>query len=146
MFNKIKKYTILKPAIMIFSLSILILCSCYQNKSPKVLSFREKFNQYYQEWKDETHLSYHSDTGWYISMPSFRKIVRLGMDAIPLIEEKIKKDKQTNWENGDFILAYAVVEIYGWDKTDFYTPEKIIGEQGFCDNVLKRLEEIKVKQ
>jgi len=146
MFNKIKGYKILKSVITIFSLFVMVLCSCSQDKSPKILSVKEKFNQYYQEWKVDTHMSIHSDTGWYTSRPSFRKIVGLGMDAIPLIEEKLKRDKQSNWENGDFFLAYAVVEIYGWDTADFYTPGKIIGEQGFCDNVLKRLEEIKLKQ
>ena len=146
MFNKIKIYTILKPSIIIFSLFILILCSCSQDKSPKILSLREQFNQYYQEWKDETYLSIHSDTGWYISRPNFRQIVGLGTKIIPLIEEKLKEDKLSNGENGDFFLAYAVVEIYGWDIADFYTRGEIIGEQGFRDNVLKRLEEIKLKQ
>ena len=106
-YGKIKKYTILKPAIISFSLSILILCSCSRDKSPKVLSLEEKFNQYYQEWKDETHLSVHSDTGWYTSRSSFRKIVGLGMDAIPLIEEKKDSYFEAALSYSDITQLYA---------------------------------------
>ena len=113
----------------------------YREKKKSNKSVEKKFNQYYQDWKKETHLSEHSDTGWYTSRPSFRKIVGLGMDVLPLLEKKLKEDKLNT--GGDFFLAFAVVEICGWNKADFYSLGKIIGEQGFRDNVLKKLDKIK---
>nr|BDD45890.1 hypothetical protein 19 [Candidatus Hydrogenedentota bacterium] len=108
---------------------------CSKSNSQK--SVEQEFESYYQAWKAETHNSIHSDTPWYTSRPSFRSIVALGPAAVPFLKAKLEEDQKHG--NGDFFLASAVVEIYGWDRSDFYEEGKIIGEQGFRDNVLKRL-------
>jgi hypothetical protein len=132
--------------IIMVGLPCLTSCNYCDRRPGSVLSVEKKINQYYQDWKKETHWSGHSDTSWYTSRPGFRKIVGLGSDALPFLEKKLKEDKLNEWKNGDFFLAFGVVEIYGWNRSDFYEPGKIIGEQGFANNVLKRLENIKTKK
>ena len=100
---------------------------------------------HYQTWKEETHLSMHSDSPWYTSRPSFRHIVGFGSNAIPFLRRKLKEDQSNGWENGDFFLATAVVEIYDWNTAEFYESGKTIGEQEFADNVLNKLEFIQTR-
>lgn len=107
------------------------------NRSDSQKSVAQEFESYYQAWKAETRNSIHSDTPWYTSRPNFRNIVALGPAAVPFLKAKLEEDQKH--ENGDCVLASAVVEIYGWERSDFYEEGKIIGEQGFRDNVLKRL-------
>jgi hypothetical protein len=63
-------------------------------------------------------------------LPSYRKIVALGKPALPALEQKMVEDKGL-----DFMLAFAVVEICGWDRQEFQSGS----EQEFRDLVLRKL-------
>jgi hypothetical protein len=70
------------------------------------------------------------------NLSSFHQIVKLGRPALPYIKEKMAKG------NGEFILAYAVIEILGWKRSDFSTPS----EQKFRDRVIERMKSEKIAQ
>lgn len=71
-----------------------------------------------------------SRTGDYVALPSFREIVALGEPAVPLLAQQMARD-----EGLDFMLAYAVLEIRGWDRREFVGGS----EQDLRDQVLARL-------
>lgn len=92
-----------------------------------------QFVRLHAKWMQEAKaISHSSITGDYINLPGYRAIVALGGPALPLLEQKLADGKGL-----DFMLAYAVVEICQWDKTEFRGG---LGEQDFAAKVLKKLQ------
>jgi hypothetical protein len=91
-----------------------------------------EFERVYAAWHQEAQAILQSSMTYdYIRLPSYRKFVGLGGAAVPALERKMTEDKGL-----DFMLAYAVVEICGWDLREFRGGG---GGQGFRDLVLRRL-------
>ena len=98
--------------------------------SPEAKTIAE-FDRLYSAWNQECEkIRFSSNTYEYIGLPSYRKIVALGKPALPSLERKMAEDKGL-----DFMLAFAAVEICGWDKREFQGG----GEQDFRDRVLRKL-------
>ena len=90
-----------------------------------------EFERWYAAWHDESQtIRNSSNTYDYIGLPSYRRIVALGSPALPALEQKMVEDKGL-----DFMLAFAVVEICGWDRQEFRGGS----EQEFRDRVLRKL-------
>ena len=90
-----------------------------------------KFGQFYRTWHRQSEaIRYSSNTRDYVSLPAYRSIVDLGQAALPFLEKKLAQDR-----DGDFMLAYAVVEICGWDRQAFASES----EQAFRDKILRKL-------
>src|ERR1039457_3284342 len=69
----------------------------------------------YLAWHQECErICYSSNTYDYIGLPSYRKIVAIDKPALPFLQQKMSEDRGL-----DFMLAFAAVEISGWDKRDF---------------------------
>lgn len=89
------------------------------------------FERLYSAWHQEAEkIRLSSNTYDYIGLPSYRKIVAMGKPALPALEQKLAEDK-----GRDFFLAFAVVEICGWDRREFRGGS----EQEFRDRVLRKL-------
>jgi hypothetical protein len=94
-------------------------------------SVQNQFDREYAEWqkqRENSSVRYSSNTKDYVALPAFRSIVALGRPALPYLKEQMKTD---------FMLAYAVAEICGWQRTDF----PAYGEQDFRDMVLEKMAE-----
>jgi hypothetical protein len=105
--------------------------------SPKSDEVKRKFDLYYASWMKECErpeVVTSSQSYTYTNLSSFRNIVALGRPALPYLKEKMEK--------GNFLLAYAVIEILGWTRSDFHTDT----EQGFRDMVLERMKPEKIAQ
>ena len=90
-----------------------------------------KFERLYRTWHRQSEaIRYSSNTRDYVALPAYREIVGLGQAAIPFLEKKLSQDG-----DGDFMLAYAVVEICGWDRQAFASDS----EQAFRDKILRKL-------
>jgi hypothetical protein len=75
---------------------------------------RSDFDALYVAWHRESAvIAVSSRTGDYVGLPSYRKIVALGPVAVPYIAEKLSGDS-----GSDFMLAEAVVEICGWNRSE----------------------------
>lgn len=110
---------------------VLIVGCHYQTSSPPQEVTKEEFEQQYSAWHQECEkISLSSNTYDYIGLPSYRKIVAFGKPALQFLEEKMEEDKGL-----DFMLAFAVVEICGWDREEFRGGS----EQEFRDRVLRKL-------
>ena len=119
----------------------LILCflfwqACAPHPSP-VPALSEATNRecerLYSAWHRECEtIRFSSNTHDYIGLPSYRKIVALGKPALPFLERRMAEDRGL-----DFMLAYAVVEICGWDRQEFGGGSG----QDFRYKVLKKLRE-----
>ena len=59
----------------------------------------------------------------------------MGKPALPFLKQKLEDDKDE-----DCLLAFAVVEIYGWDSHEFAGKH---GAQEFRANVLAKMQEKK---
>jgi len=100
------------------------------NASPKEATEAE-FGRLYSAWHQECEaIRVSSNTYDYIGLPSYRKIVAMGKPALPYLEQKMAEDKGL-----DFMLAFAVVEICGWDRQEFRGGS----DQEFRDRVLRKL-------
>lgn len=96
----------------------IILTSCsddgnkYSSSAPISMEFQSK----YSAWKARCDaMPPYSKTAPYTNLPEFQEIIKLGKSAIPELKKKIQED------NGlDFVLSVAVIEIMGWDKTEFH--------------------------
>ena len=89
------------------------------------------FERLYSAWHQECEtIRSSSNTYDYIGLPSYRKIVAVGKPALPSLERTMAEDKRL-----DFMLAFAAVEICGWDKREFRGGS----EQEFRDRVLREL-------
>lgn len=94
-------------------------------------AMRSKCEQLYLAWHQESdRIGHSSNTYDYIALPSYRKIVAIGEPALPFLEQKMAEDK-----GSDFLLAFAVVEICGWDRQSLRGGS----EQEFRDRVLQKL-------
>jgi hypothetical protein len=90
-----------------------------------------KFERLYRAWHRESRkIQFSSNTQDYLALPSYRRIVELGRDALPSLAKKLAQDR-----DADFMLADAVVEICGWDRQGFASDSA----QAFRDKVLRRL-------
>jgi hypothetical protein len=89
------------------------------------------FERRYAAWHREAkRVQFSSNTRDYISLPSYRRIVALGLRAVPLLQTKLSED-----HGADFMLADAVLAICGWNRRDFAGDSA----QAFRDKVLRRL-------
>ncbi len=102
-------------------------------------SVERKFEKRYAAWHNNLkHLPYTEKTADLISMPTFRAIVALGRPALPHIIAKMQRERGVN----DF-LAFAVVEISGWNPADFSSDPTLTGNVGeFRDNVMAKYREL----
>ena len=114
----------------IFCFVLLFGCH-YQTSTPPQELTKAEFERQYSAWHEECEtIKFSSNTYDYIGLPSYRKIVGLGTPALTFLEEKMEGDKGL-----DFMLAFAVVEICGWDREEFRGGS----EQEFRDRVLRKL-------
>ena len=89
------------------------------------------FERLYSAWHQEAEkIRFSSNTYEYIGLPSYRKIVAMGKPALPALEQKMAEDQGL-----DFMLAFAVVDICGWDRREF----KGGSDQEVRDRVLRKL-------
>jgi hypothetical protein len=89
------------------------------------------FERLYRTWHRQSEaIGYSSNTRDYVALPAYRSIVDLGQAALPFLEKKLAQDR-----DADFMLAYAVVEICGWDRQTFTSDS----EQAFRDKILRKL-------
>lgn len=97
-----------------------------------------QLEQLYLSWHGECEtIRLSSNTMDYIGLPSFGNIINVGKPALPYLVEKMKAD-----QGMDFMLAYAVCKICGWDYRDYQGG----GEQSFRDRILKKLEETQTNE
>ena len=90
------------------------------------------FARLYTAWRRESdQIAFSSNTRDYVALPSFRRIVALGPAALPALTQKLTQDRGI-----DFMLAEAVVQICGWDRSQLTGAT----EQALRDNVLERLD------
>ena len=76
------------------------------------------FDRSYNLWVSDCkrpEIAVSSDSRTYTSLPSYRAIVALGRPALPYLKQKMEHDT-----GFDFMLAYAVVEIEGWNLSEFH--------------------------
>jgi hypothetical protein len=113
-------------------LCFLLLAGCHHPLAPTPSeAAASECERLYLTWHQECErIAYSSNTYDYIGLPSFRKIVAIGKPALPFLERKMAGDRGL-----DFMLAFAVVEICGWDRQEFRGGS----EQEFRDRVLKKL-------
>jgi hypothetical protein len=108
--------------------------SCHDGNGPAAHSspgVAAKFERLYSGWHRESRrIQFSSNTHDYVALPSYRRMVNLGRGALPFLAKKLAQDR-----DGDFMLAYAVVEICGWDRRDLASDSA----QAFRDKVLHRL-------
>ncbi len=85
----------------------------------------DKFEEYFQQWLEEVQkpeIMVSSDTIDYIDNKPYKKIIRLGHDALPFLMNKIAQ--------GYFILNHAVSEITGKKISDIApVGSKLISQQ-----------------
>ena len=120
-------------ALIASTLAVVLLAGCHHSvvPPPRDTGLAE-FESLYAVWHQEAYaIRQSSNTYEYIGLPSYRKIIALGRAALPALEQKMAEDKGL-----DFMLAFAVVEICGWDREEFRGAG---GEQGFRDRVLRKL-------
>jgi hypothetical protein len=113
---------------------LLILC-CIALVGCLGASTKDKFDQFYAQWQRECQqpkVRIMSDTRVYTDLPGYRAIVALGRPALPYLGDKMEHDS-----GFDFMLAYAVIEIEGWDPSSFGTPTG--GVQKVRDEVLVKM-------
>jgi hypothetical protein len=124
------------PWLFIWALSLALLAGCVcrdQAGTASTEATTQEFEQLYAAWHKECGtIQYSSNVHDYIVLPSYRRMVGLGRPALPFLQRKMSEDA-----DGDFMLAYAVVEICGWDQLDF----KSGSEQEFRDQVLQKLKD-----
>ena len=92
-----------------------------------------EFERLYSAWHHdiETEGDGSDNATMQIGRPSFRDIIAMGKPALPFLEQKLEDNK-----GEDCLLAFAVVEICGWDRHDFVG----FGAQEFRANVLRRMQ------
>ena len=79
------------------------------------MNFHKKFNNRYKKWKDAVNdMPHYSKSTAYTQLPEYRDIIALGMACIPLLKDKLKKNKSF-----DFFLTDAVIEILDLDPEGF---------------------------
>jgi len=122
------RQTLSVPLVLCF----LLLAGCHHPLAPTPSgATASECERFYLTWHQECErIGYSSNTYDYIGLPSYRKIVAIGKPALPFLERKMAEDRGL-----DFMLAFAVVEICGWDRQEFRGGS----EQEFRDRVLKKL-------
>ena len=120
------------PTILAWALFFVLFAGCHHSPSvPPKEEVGAEFESLYSAWHQECEkISFSSNTYDYIGLPSYRKIVAIGKPALPSLERKMAEDKGL-----DFMLAFAAVEICGWDRQEFRGGS----EQEFRDRVLRKL-------
>ncbi len=96
-------------------------------------STRREFDRHYAQWLIECkrpEVAIRSDVRGYTGLPSYRAIVALGRPALPYLQQKMEHDS-----GFDFMLAYAAVEIEGWNDSEFH----FSSVQEFRDQVLTKM-------
>lgn len=79
------------------------------------MDFRQEFNSHYKKWKVAVNdMPHYSKSTAYTQLPEYRDIIALGMPCIPLLKDKLKKNKPL-----DFFLTDAVIEILDLDPEGF---------------------------
>jgi hypothetical protein len=94
----------------------------------------QEFQRLYVEWHREIVAEPDSSgtSTMDTKLPSFKGIIAMGKPALPFLKQKLEDN------NGvDCFLAFAVVEICGWDIHDFAGYH---GVQEFRANVLRKMQ------
>ncbi|ACL04743.1 hypothetical protein Dalk_3053 [Desulfatibacillum aliphaticivorans] len=104
------------------------------NQKEAPLPIKAKFDEAYRNWQtycDTPDVMYSSLRSTYVENEPFGAIINLGPPALPFIMEKLQKDKDNDWQGGDFLLWYAVKEITGVDleQWDLFESEPEIVEK-----------------
>lgn len=81
------------------------------------------------DWHRESEPIISSHTDAFVRLPSYRKLVAVGKPALPFLERKMAES-----QGFDFMFAFGVVEICGWDM-----PFKGGSVQNYRDQVLQKL-------
>ena len=114
-------------------LSIVLLSGCVSHRPPSAAA--QEFERLYSAWHYdfETEGDGSSNVHWEVGRPSYRNIVGMGKPALPFLKQKLEENK-----GPDCLLAFAVVEIYGWDAHEFWGAgyPKV---QEFRTNVLRKM-------
>ncbi|WP_028314354.1 hypothetical protein [Desulfatibacillum aliphaticivorans] len=100
----------------------------------KTVTIKGQFDEAYRNWQiycDTPDVMYSSLRSTYVENEPFGAIINLGPPALPVIMEKLQKDKDNDWQGGDFLLWYAVKEITGVDleQWDLFESEPDIAEK-----------------
>ena len=108
----------------------LVFAGCHHPPGPMPGAATEaECQRLYSAWKRECEpVGFSSNSGTYIALPSYRRMVAIGKPALPFLEHKMQED---------WMLAYAAAEIWGWDRRSLGGPSG----QEFRDGVLKKLRE-----
>src|SRR5688572_12409559 len=86
-------------------------CSADLQESADARSVRAQFDRHHAQWLREADaIKVSSNTYDYLRLPAFRSIVAMDRPVLPLLRSRLEQDKGL-----DFMLAFAVVEIEGWD-------------------------------
>jgi len=122
-------------------LALVFLPSCASHQSPNSSSrdaSAQKIEQLYSAWHHdlETEGDGSDNASMQIRRQSYRNIVAMGKPALPFLEQKLEE----NYDS-DGLLAFAIVEINGWNIHDFQAKTNA---REFRDNVLKKLRENKI--
>jgi hypothetical protein len=120
------------PPLLASALCVVLFAACHHPPgAPSKAAAVAEFERVYAAWHQESDtIRFSSNTFDYIRLPSYRKIVAIGKPVLPALEQKMAEDKGL-----DFMLAFAVVEICGWDAREFRGGS----EQEFRDRVLRKL-------
>ena len=129
------------PTIAILLFSLVFASGCVSHNPSRSTSSdtsAQEFERLYSAWHHdlETEGDGSDNVTWEVGRPSFRNIVAMGKPALPYLKRKLEEDKDS-----DALLAFAVVEICGWDIHDYQTKR---GVGDFRDNVLKKLRQQKM--
>lgn len=117
--------------------SLLLGCAAHLPPGPQSNDATAKeFQGLYTAWHREIAATgdYSGPSTVDTQLPAFEKIVALGKPALPYLKQKLEEN-----QGDDCFLAFAVVEICGWNPQDFATKK---GMRDFRANVLRKMQEI----
>lgn len=144
--NRITKFTIA------MFLGVIIMCvmsdkteggvmdkNNHQEENPQYVNFeliQEKFEDLYNQWQNymkEPKVKISSRSQDYISCAPYRDIINLGRPVLPFLIQKMHRGKVSAWNEGQFLLWYAVREISG---VNLIKDDEVISEQEIAERYI----------